>query len=114
VSRACAGLSDDLRSIAELLTSELVANAVRHPARHESDRSAEIEVRIHRSDRALRVEVHDHDDRPLPKVRPPTTPREGGMGLHLVDELSSAWGSDPVPSGGGKVVWFEVEVPGDG
>jgi hypothetical protein len=36
------------------------------------------------------------------------------MGLHLVDELSSAWGSGSVPSGGGKVVWFEVEVPGAG
>ena len=111
VAAACTGLGDELRSVAELLTSELVANAVRHPRRDESDPGAEIEVTVQRWERALRVEVRDHDDRPLPPVVPPATPREGGMGLHLVDVLSSAWGSHPAPSGGGKVVWFEIHAP---
>jgi anti-sigma regulatory factor (Ser/Thr protein kinase) len=110
VSEACAGLGDEQRAAAVLLTSELVANAFRHP---ESDAPAgtEIEVRIQRTDRVFRVEVRDHDARPLPRVRPPTTPREGGMGLYIVDELADAWGvRHDLPAGEGKVVWFEIRL----
>jgi anti-sigma regulatory factor (Ser/Thr protein kinase) len=110
VSEACVGLADEQRAVAVLLTSELVANAVRHP---ESDAPAgtEIEMRIRRTDRVFRVEVRDHDARPLPTVRPPTTPREGGMGLYIVDELADAWGVRPDSLGEGKVVWFEIRLP---
>ena len=108
VTEACAGFTDDLRSVAELLTSELVANAVRHPRRDESVRGTDIEVTIHLTELVLRVEVRDHDDRPLPPVAAPDSPREGGMGLHLVDALSAAWGWHPTPAPGGKVVWFEI------
>ncbi|MGZ4493527.1 MAG: ATP-binding protein [Nocardioides sp.] len=113
VSEACAGLGDELRTVAELLTSELVTNAVRHPPRDEADDGTDIEVRIHLTDEVLRVEVHDHDSRPLPEVRRPTTPSESGMGLHLIDELAAAWGADPAVSGAGKMVWFEIRVPDD-
>jgi anti-sigma regulatory factor (Ser/Thr protein kinase) len=112
VNEACVGLTDDLRSVAELLTSELVANAVRHTRRDGSDGGADIEVTIQRTEQALRVEVRDHDDQPLPPVAPPDSPREGGMGLHLVDVLSGAWGWHLAPSRGGKVVWFEIAFPG--
>lgn len=112
VRAACAGLGDQQRAVAELLTSELVANAIRHPPRDESDEGLEIEVRIGRTEKAFRVEVHDRDARPLPKVQPPTTPSEGGMGLYIVDELAAAWGSHPEPSGVGKVVWFEILATG--
>ena len=111
VSSACYGLDDELRSVAELLTSELVTNALRHPPRDEADHGVDIKVNVHRTDQALRVEVYDHDSRPLPRVEPPDAPREGGMGLYLVDELAAAWGADLVPSGAGKVVWFEVRAP---
>jgi anti-sigma regulatory factor (Ser/Thr protein kinase) len=106
----CAGLDDDLRAVAELLTSELVANAVRHPLRGEANRGPEIEVTIVHTEGTFRVEVCDHDDRPLPQVVAPSTPREGGMGLHLVDVLSAAWGSHSAMSGVGKVVWFELRT----
>ena len=37
---------------------------------------------------------------------------EHGMGLHLVEHLATAWGGYAVPSGQGKVVWFELQTPG--
>jgi len=114
VSSACEGLDDEVRSVAELLTSELVTNALRHPPRDESDPGVDIEVSVHRTDRALRVEVHDHDSRPLPQVEPPDAASEGGMGLYLVEELAAAWGAHPLASGAGKVVWFEIGAPDNG
>jgi hypothetical protein len=54
----------------------------------------------------LRVEVRDDD--PSPPVRRPRDPlATTGRGLLLVNELASAWGSQP--AGRGKVVWFELE-----
>ena len=114
VSSACHGLDDELRSVAELLTSELVTNALRHPPRDESDPGVEIEVKVRRTDQALRIEVFDHDSRPLPQVETPDASSEGGMGLYLVEELSAAWGAQPLTSGAGKVVWFEIGSPDDG
>lgn len=110
VSEACAGLGEEQRAAVVLLTSELVSNAFRHP---EGDAPAgtEIDVRIRRTDRVFRVEVGDHDARPLPSVRPPTTPREGGMGLYIVSELADAWGVRQDLPGEGKVVWFEIRLP---
>lgn len=112
VIAACEGLCVELRDVVELLVSELVANAVRHPLRDGSGRDVEIIVRIHRTDQVLRVEVQDHDGRPLPPVRPPPTPQERGMGLHLVSELASTWGSDRIRTGEGKTVWFEIGMEG--
>ena len=109
VRSVCGGLDEELCSVVELLTSELVTNAVRHPHRDDSDHGLEIEVHVHRSDQAVRVEVQDHDSRPLPQVHAPDAPSEGGMGLYLVEELAAAWGTHPAPSGAGKVVWFEIK-----
>jgi anti-sigma regulatory factor (Ser/Thr protein kinase) len=110
VNAACDGLSAEWTDVAELLVSELVANAVRHPPRDGSVAEGDIIVRIHRTDHVLRVEVEDHDARPLPPVRPPPEPQECGMGLHLVSELASSWGSGRAPTGGGKTVWFEIRT----
>lgn len=106
---ACDGLDDDARSTAELLTSELVANAVLHPDGG-AGREPEILLHIRRTDQLLRVEVHDHD--PTPPVAPnsPASLRDSGMGLHLVNELSSAWGHEPIPDQQGKAVWFELRL----
>ena len=82
-----------------LVVSELVTNAVLHahtPARF-----------VLRWDgRCARIEVTDGDHQ-LPRV-PVEAPAIGGRGLFLVDRLSTAWGSDPSPSG--KTVWATVEV----
>ena len=106
VGEVCAGLPAELCTDAKLLTSELVTNAVLHAS--PQPRLQDITVQIIRTVGVLRVEVHDHDPRPLAPVEPPAQPVEGGMGLHLVDRLSSTWGSDVTPDG--KNVWFEIRT----
>ena len=82
-----------------LVVSELVTNAVLH-----ADTPARFVLRW--DGRRARIEVTDGDHRP-PRV-PVDAPAIGGRGLFLVDRLSTAWGSDPSPSG--KTVWATVEV----
>lgn len=84
--------------VALLLTSELVANAVRHAA-------TRLAVDVRLEDEVVRVEVHD-TAAALPEVRPVDLSALGGRGLHLVEALARRWGVDPEP--GGKVVWFEL------
>ena len=89
----------------ELLTSELVTNAIRHGgAAGPDDR---IRVRVLRRGARVRVEVRDDGPgfaRPADGEAPPG---EGGMGLELVDRLANAWGTDR--QGTTTLVWFEVE-----
>ncbi len=107
VAFACDGLDDEQTHVAELLTTELVSNAVRHASRDGAAEDA-IVLHIERTDEALRVEVSDPDARPLGPVHRPTSPRESGWGLYLVSELATAWGSRQTETGEGKVVWFEI------
>ncbi|MFI7012545.1 ATP-binding protein [Streptomyces sp. NPDC050145] len=88
--------------IAELLTSELVTNALVH-----TDREAEITATV-RPD-GLRVEVRDYTGRrPEPRTRPADDGTHG-RGLFLVESLADAWGvSAPGAGDPGKVVWFEL------
>lgn len=111
VLEACGGLDDERRYVAELLTSELVTNAVRHPERREDSRwSRVVELVILRTDDVLRIEVSDPDPRPLRPPHCPSTPRESGWGLYILSQLSSKWGCTPVETGDGKVVWFEMGI----
>ncbi|MET9291453.1 ATP-binding protein [Streptomyces sp. NPDC003077] len=83
--------------IAELLTSELVTNALVH-----TNGGAIVTAKV--TDR-LRVEVRDFVSR-RPKMRPPSSDGTSGRGLMLVHSLADAWG---VRSHGvGKCVWFEL------
>ncbi|MFD7550125.1 ATP-binding protein [Streptomyces sp. NPDC059578] len=86
---------------AELLTSELVTNALVH-----TDRAAVL--RVAAGPRRLRVEVRDFV-RYRPRPRGPV-PHEatGGRGLMLVESLSDRWGVRGL--GIGKTVWFELET----
>lgn len=81
----------------ELLTSELVTNAIRHGR-------TEMLVTVDVDDERVRVEVADRNPA-RPQLRVPD--ETGGRGLRLVDELSDRWGVH----GGrpGKTVWFEIE-----
>jgi anti-sigma regulatory factor (Ser/Thr protein kinase) len=93
----------DLSDTAELLTTELVANALRH-----TEDGADLTARLCGDPgRRLRVEVRDRAGR-LPAVRPPSEGATSGRGLFLVEALADAWGV--LPEGGGKVVWFELAV----
>ncbi|WP_280714447.1 SpoIIE family protein phosphatase [Kitasatospora sp. MAP5-34] len=89
-----------LVDIAELLTSELITNALTHAG-------APTELRIFRN-RLLTVEVADIDSHP-PAPRRAGDSDEGGRGMHLINELAHRWGSRSTTDG--KVVWFELEIP---
>jgi anti-sigma regulatory factor (Ser/Thr protein kinase) len=84
---------------AELLTDELVTNAIVH-ARCKSY------LFIRAANGVVRVEVTDPDER-LPTMATPDPDALGGRGLHIVNGLASAWGVERATDGG-KTVWFEL------
>ena len=86
----------DLAAEAELVVSELVANAVMHGW-------GRIGLRLAQADGGLLVEVEDEN----PHAPAPTLPGRGpgGYGLHVVERLAE-WGWRP--SGNGKTVWARV------
>ncbi|WP_399037538.1 ATP-binding protein [Streptomyces sp. ASQP_92] len=88
--------------VAELLTSELVTNALVH-----TDDGAIVTVTA--EERRLRVEVRDF----VPALPTPHAPSDDdgthGRGLLLVQALADAWGVHEHDLG--KAVWFEL---GDG
>ncbi|MGA4845917.1 ATP-binding protein [Streptomyces sp. G5(2025)] len=89
--------------IAELLTSELVTNALVH-----TDHDAIVTATLSR--RSLCVEVRDFvGRRPEPRV-PDADSGTNGRGLVLVQSLADAWGVRA--HGVGKVVWFELNGGG--
>jgi anti-sigma regulatory factor (Ser/Thr protein kinase) len=88
-----------------LLTTELVTNAVLHAGAGESDA---IELSVAPGVDSLRVSVTDpgrFSDTPHVEKPDPETP--GGMGLYLVEQLSSRWGVERVGAGAHRV-WFEL------
>ncbi|WP_330333216.1 ATP-binding protein [Streptomyces sp. NBC_00536] len=88
---------------AELLTAELVANAVEH-----TSGASPIELVVELLANGCQVEVHDGDPR-LPAglgPQPPDPWQEHGRGLLLIRALSSACGHRPTAHG--KAVWFTL------
>lgn len=97
-----AELGEEECATASLLVSELVTNAVTHGASR-----AVLEAVAPGG--VLRVSVHDEDPRPPELTDDPDPSAESGRGLLLVSLLASRWGVEPVS--GGKVVWFELDLP---
>jgi anti-sigma regulatory factor (Ser/Thr protein kinase) len=100
------------RDTAELLTAELVGNAVEHTAG-----DAPIELVIEVLPAGCQVEVHDRD--PVPPgdlTRPPDhSPdpwQEHGRGLLLIRTLSSDYGHRPTEHG--KAIWFTLPAAPSG
>jgi anti-sigma regulatory factor (Ser/Thr protein kinase) len=88
-----------------LLTTELVTNAVLHAGAGESDA---IELSVAAGVDTLRVSVTDpgrFSDTPHVEEQDLETP--GGMGLYLVEQISSAWGVERI-DGRAHRVWFEL------
>ncbi|MGW3142135.1 ATP-binding protein [Streptomyces sp. NPDC001139] len=91
---------------AELLTAELVANAVEH-----TTGDAPIELVVELLPSGCRVEVHDPDPAPpgdltTPHRGAPDPWQEHGRGLLLIRTLSSSCGHRATDSG--KAVWFRL------
>lgn len=101
---------------AELLTAELVANAVQHT---DGDEPIELAVEL-TPDGAWQVEVHDQDPNPPAGLREPGAPTgpvaptgadprevsERGRGLQLLRTLSAEAGYRPTREG--KAIWFRL------
>jgi anti-sigma regulatory factor (Ser/Thr protein kinase) len=99
VAHACetwhrGGLCDSV----ELVTTELVANAVRHAR-------SRVRLVVRPTSAGLLVEVSDDSPR-LPERREPGLFDESGRGLWLVDAMARRWGVErELP---GKRVWAEL------
>jgi anti-sigma regulatory factor (Ser/Thr protein kinase) len=97
-------VDDAQRDVLELLTSELVTNAVRHGA---SDPHESILLSARRLNGTVRVEVCDEGTTAFEADGEGTDLMEpGGNGLVLVEALASRWG---VNRGQPQCVWFEAE-----
>ena len=98
----------ELSGRAELVVTELAANAVLHT-------NGPFGVRAEPLDRGLRVSVTD-SSRSLPVVPTPSSSSMTGRGLLLVRSLAARFGFEPLPGGKGKMVWAEIRderLPGD-
>ncbi|WP_308013490.1 ATP-binding protein [Streptomyces beigongshangae] len=100
----------DLADRAELLTTELATNSVRHTKGPAS-------VRLQWLHPVLRVSVWDMSP-DLPPLAPPppvSAHADGGRGMVILDTVADRWGGCAMGEGpygpGGKTMWFELSVP---
>lgn len=98
------GLPKPIVSDAQLLTSEVVSNAI---LQAHGDPSATMIVRVERGD-SIKVEVVDGGPVFEANPRESGPGSDGGWGLSLVHAVATAWGIEP--EGKGKKVWFEVSA----
>lgn len=94
----------DAVDVAALLVTELVANAVLHAG-------GDLGVRVACGNGSVRVEVADGSPA-VPRPQEQSSEATTGRGLLLVDALAADWGVRR--NGSGKVVWFELALPGSG
>lgn len=86
---------------AELLTCELVTNAVQHAT--DADR---VTVAVMRRGSVVHVDVIDDGRTGLPHWREANGQDEGGRGFQLVNEIAQRWGF--LREQAGTCVWFEI------
>ena len=92
------GLVED----AQLATSELVANAVRHAG---TDLVLTVAM-----DGVVTIAIHDgHPELRRPVVADAGYLAENGRGLHIVAAIAQDWGITTAANG--KVVWFSLALP---
>jgi anti-sigma regulatory factor (Ser/Thr protein kinase) len=93
------GNSAEVVEAAELMTSELATNCVRHAR-------TDFELTISSGD-GIRVEVRDTGSG-RPEVLSPAAEEPSGRGLRIIDALADEWGI--IPASSGKSVWFVLEA----
>jgi anti-sigma regulatory factor (Ser/Thr protein kinase) len=91
-----ASVLPDLR----LLVSELITNSVKYGG------DGPVRLEVTASEKRVRAEIIDQGPGFTPKRRDDDLERVGGRGLHLVDQLTSEWGTYE----GSTHVWFEFDL----
>jgi DNA-binding NarL/FixJ family response regulator len=86
---------------AQLVVSELAANAITHAA-------SDYRVRLTSSSRMLRIEVRDGGTG-TPEPQPQSTTNEHGRGLLMVASIAASWGIER-SEGRRKLVWAELTL----
>lgn len=99
-------VSGDVVDEAEIVVSELVANAIRH-ARPLSDGSIRVHWKV--KNNVVEVEVSDGGGLSVPRPVPPSTWAPGGRGLRIVRSLAHEWGVVDDPNG--RTVWASLGGP---
>ena len=102
VSQFCGSLPSEVVTIAQLLTSELVTNALEHG-------SGDVTLSLDCEDGMLRIQVSDGSSR-RPLLKRPRVEDDRGRGLLMVESLATAWGVSTALRGGGKTVWFKLRT----
>jgi serine/threonine-protein kinase RsbW len=87
----------EITEAAELMTSELATNCVRH-----ARTDFELTIQAHGD---IRIEVRD-TGAGQPTLLSPTPQDPTGRGLRIVESMSDAWGV--TKGAGGKAVWFTL------
>ena len=95
---------DDFEWVLSQLVTEVATNAVLHAG-------TPFDITLRYDGERLRCEVHDGSPRP-PRVRNYAQDATTGRGMHLLGEMSAAWGVERAPAG--KIVWFELVAGQDG
>jgi anti-sigma regulatory factor (Ser/Thr protein kinase) len=95
------GRGDELAAVAELLTDELLTNAVGHGG-------GQFSLTASIDGQRLRVAVSDLRPSAPVTVYPPGHELERGRGLTIVDAVATDWGIDRLSSE--KSVWFELHL----
>jgi anti-anti-sigma regulatory factor len=103
VKRACTGWNvATVTDRAQIVTTELVANALRHAG-------TQMELTVSLRQRDLHLSVRD-DCCTVPHLCGPENDLStDGRGLKIVDALAAGWGSTPTENG--KVVWATLRLP---
>lgn len=97
------GITGMANQVLELLSSELLANAVLHgPA------EGAIGVQLRQTEVAVRVSVSDGNQR-SPVVMHNELDSANGRGMAIVEAMSSRWGIE-THEDGGKTVWYELDL----
>lgn len=89
---------EEFSDVAQLLSSELVTNAIRYAP-------GPIQLTLWAAEGVVRCEVAD-SNHSLPWIHDADEGDEEGRGLRLVETMACCWGSSHTATG--KVVWFEL------
>ena len=95
------GLDPDLVYDAQLLLTELVANAVTHGR-------PDITLQLRLEPPGIGVRVHDGGDAQFVVPRDAAPDQPSGRGLRIVSMLASEWGVETSAGTPGKTVWFRL------